>query len=84
MNNQGMIIESNAINVLRLFPGQGSNIFSSLDLSWIADNKTFWKTVKPLFSDNISHRHIISLTDDGKTCLKNVASKKRGKPCFFL
>ena len=25
--------------------------FSSLDLRLIADNKKFWKTVKPLFSD---------------------------------
>ena len=41
--------------------------FSSLDLSLIADNKNFWKTVKPLFSDKISHKDIISLTEDGKT-----------------
>ena len=30
--------------------------FFSLDLSLIADNKKFWKTVKPLFSDKISHK----------------------------
>ena len=40
--------------------------FSSLDLNFIADNKKFWKTVKPLFSDKISHKDIISLTEDGK------------------
>ena len=40
--------------------------FSSLDLNLIADNKKFWKTVKPLFSDKISHKDIISLTEDGK------------------
>ena len=40
--------------------------FSSLDINLIADNKNFWKTVKPLFSDNISHKDIISLTEDGK------------------
>ena len=34
--------------------------FSSLDLSLIAHNKKFWKTVKQLFSDKISHRDIIS------------------------
>ena len=32
----------------------------------IADNKKFWKTVEPLFSDKISHKDIISLTEDGK------------------
>ena len=37
--------------------------FSSLDLSLIADNKKFWKIVKPLFSDKISHKDIISLTE---------------------
>ena len=36
--------------------------FSSLDLSLIADNKKYWKTVKPLFSDKISHKDIISST----------------------
>ena len=40
--------------------------FSSLDLNLIADNKKFWKTTKPLFSDKISHKDIISLTEDGK------------------
>ena len=43
-----------------------SLLFSSLDLSLIADNKKFWKTVKPLFSDKISHKNIISLTEDRK------------------
>ena len=33
----------------------------------IADNKNFWKTVKPLFSDKIFHKDIISLTEYGKT-----------------
>ena len=41
--------------------------FYSLDLSLIADNKKFWKTIKPLFSDKISHRALFSLTKDGKT-----------------
>ena len=40
--------------------------FSSLGLSLIADNKNVLKTVKQLFSDKISHKDIISLTEDGK------------------
>ena len=40
--------------------------FSSLDLNLIVDNKKFWKTVKQLFSDKISHKDIINLTEDGK------------------
>ena len=46
--------------------------FSSLDLNLIADNKKFWKTVKPLFSDKISHKDIISLTEDGKTITEDL------------
>ena len=41
--------------------------FSSPDLSLVADNKKFWKTVKPLSSDKICHKDIISLKEDGKT-----------------
>ena len=44
--------------------------FSSLDLSLII--KSFAKTVKPLFSDKISHKHIIRLTEDGKTVTKDL------------
>ena len=46
--------------------------FSSLDLSLIADNRKFWKTVKPLFSDKISHKDTISLTEDGKTITEDL------------
>ena len=44
-----------------LFRRAKQQYFSSLDLNLIADNKKFWKTVKPLFSDKISHKDI-----DGK------------------
>ena len=46
--------------------------FSSLDLSLIVDNKSFWKTVKPLFSDKTSHKDIISLTEDRKTITEDL------------
>ena len=39
----------------------------------IADNKKFWKTVKLLFSDKISHKDIISLTENGKTITEDLA-----------
>ena len=65
MNNQGMIIENNAICVA-LVRRAKQQYFSNLDLNLIADNKKFWKTVKPFFSDKISHKDIINLTEDGK------------------
>ena len=55
-----------------LFRRAKQQYFSSLDLSLIADNKKFWKTVKPLFSDKISHKDIISLTEDGKTITEDL------------
>ena len=55
-----------------LVPRAKQQYFSSLDLSLSADNKTFWKTVKPLFSDKISHRDIISLMEDGKTITEDL------------
>ena len=30
--------------------------FANINISSITDNKKFWKTVKPLFSDKISHK----------------------------
>ena len=38
----------------------------------IADNEKFWKTVKPLFSGEISYKDIISLTEDGKTITEDL------------
>ena len=46
--------------------------FSTLDLNFIADNKKFWKTVKPLFSDKIYQKDIISLTEYGKTITEDL------------
>ena len=53
MNNHGIIIENNTIYVLRLFAGQNNNKKK--------------KSVKPLFSDKISRKDIISLTENGKS-----------------
>ena len=38
-----------------------------------ADNKKFWKSVKPLFSDKISRKDIISLTENGKTITEDLS-----------
>ena len=37
-----------------------------------ADNKKFWKTVRPLFWDKLSLKDIISLTEDGKTITEDL------------
>ena len=38
--------------------------FANIKISNIADNKKFWQTVKPLFSDKINHRETINLIDN--------------------
>ena len=35
--------------------------FANINISSITDNKKFWKTVKPLLSDKISHKETIKL-----------------------
>ena len=35
--------------------------FANINISSITDNKKFWKTAKPLFSDKISHKETINL-----------------------
>ena len=38
--------------------------FENIKINNIADNKKFWQTVKPLFSDKINHRETIKLIDN--------------------
>ena len=38
--------------------------FTNLNPSLVADNKKFWKTVKPLFSGKTSQKEIINLTEN--------------------
>ena len=52
------------INILRR---SKKNYFADINISSITDNleKTFWKTVKPLFSDKIFHQETINLVENG-------------------
>ena len=72
MKNQGMIIEKKRNLCVAFARRTKQQYFPSLDLRLIAGNKKFWKTVKPLFSDKISHEDIISLTEDGKTITEDL------------
>ena len=38
--------------------------FANIKINNIADNKKFWQTVRPLFSDEINHRETINLIDN--------------------
>ena len=50
----------------RLYKKVRKNFFNKLDISFVPDNKLFWKTVKPFFSNNGSHRGNIKLVEGDK------------------
>ena len=50
----------------RLYTKERKNFFNKLNTSFVSDNKLFWKTVKPFFSNNGSHRGNIKLVEGDK------------------
>ena len=50
----------------RLYKKERKNFFNKLNTSFVSDNKLFWKTVKPFFSNNGSHRGNIKLVEGDK------------------
>ena len=57
--------------------------FSNLEPKLITDNKKFWKSVKPLFSDKITVTEIINLTENGEILSSDTDIISQGKtdPC---
>ena len=49
--------------VSRFYKKERAKYFKNLDLKSFLENKTFWKNVKPFFSEKGSIRHKISLVD---------------------
>ena len=61
-------IDTNAYNKQRnvcasLIRRENKNFFNNISTRDIADNKTFWKTVKPLFTDKIQTKSKITLIE---------------------
>ena len=52
------------VNLLKKTKG---GYFPNIKINNIADNKKFWQTVKPFFSDKINHRETINLIDNQLT-----------------
>ena len=50
----------------RLYKKERKNFFNKLNTSFVSDNKLFWKTVKPFFSNNGSHQGNIKLVEGDK------------------
>ena len=49
------------IYCVNLLHGAKKKYFANIHISYITDNKKFWTTVKPLFSDKVSHKETINL-----------------------
>ena len=56
------------LNLLRRIK---KNYFANIKISSITDNKKFWKTVNPLFSDKIFHKETINLVENDTTLSDN-------------
>ena len=55
---------------VKLFRREKRIYYNNLDISLVTDNKKFWKTVKPLFSDKLQSKNKIVLIED-ETIISN-------------
>ena len=46
--------------------------FGNLNNKIVTDNRKFWKTISPLFSEKVFHRECITLKESNKTITNNV------------
>ena len=47
------------------------NYFANLNVNSITDNRKFWQTVKPLFSNKLPHKETINLSENGQILNNN-------------
>ena len=61
----------------RLYKKERKNFFNSLNTSFVNDNKLFWKTVKPFFSNKGSFGNKIKLVENEELLQddKNIAEE---------
>ena len=63
--------------IVSLFRREKKSFFNNLDTKKIVDNKRFWRTVKPFFSDKNRVKNKITLIED-KT---KTVSDNKFSPC---
>ena len=62
-----ILTENPTINNVTTFSVNEKKIFySHLDTKVVTDNRTFWKTVKPLLSEKVTKHFKIKLIEDDK------------------
>ena len=68
---------------VKLFRREKRNYYNNLDISLVTDNKKFWKTVKPFFSDKLQSKSKIVLIED-ETIISNDVEVAETMNEFFV
>ena len=69
--------------VASLLRNEKKNFYSSLDTKVVTDNRTFWKTVKPLLSEKVTKHSEINLVEDDKIISRDVQIAKKFSEYFI-
>ena len=67
----------------KLFRREKRNYYNNLDISLVTDNKKFWKTVKPSFSDKLQSKSKMVLIED-ETIISNDVEVAETMNEFFI
>ena len=68
---------------IKVFRREKRNYYNNLDISLVTDNKKFWKTVKPFFSDKLQTNNKIVLIED-ETIISNDVEVAETMNEFFI
>ena len=66
-----------------LLRNEKKNFYSSLDTKAVTDNRTFWKTVKPLLSEKVTKHSKINLVEDDKIISRDDQIAKKFSEYFI-
>ena len=69
--------------VVSLLRNEKKNFYSSLDTKVVTDNRTFWKTVKPLLSEKVTKHSKINLVEDDKIISRDDQIAKKFSEYFI-
>ena len=69
--------------VVSLLRNEKNNFYSNLDTKVVIDNRTFWKTVKPLLSEKVTKLSKINLVKDDKTISRDDQIAKKFSEYFI-
>ena len=70
-------------NVASLLRNEKKNFYSNLDTKVVIDNRTFWKTVKPLLSEKVTKHFKINLVKDDKIISRDDQIAKKFSKYFI-